>query len=174
MNQFPRVLQHSFPVIKISTLPVKQLGSYWISLNKVCGSLQLQERTELSREIKNRHFYDLFSKLFLCPLTTSMTLALHWESSCMPCRAKSNSFLYSVSVFWDSWRPDPVTTYMDTNNKALQSKKENKKYLWALVHLTPTCLTVQSLCTAGYMYQSWGIKGTWCDIFNAIMEFGGI
>ena len=42
-----------------------------------------------------------------------MTWALHWESSCMPCRAKSNSFLYSASVFWASWRPDPVTTYMD-------------------------------------------------------------
>lgn len=47
-------------------------------------------------------------------LTTSITWALHCESSCMPCRAKSNSFLYSVSVFWASWRPDPVTTYIST------------------------------------------------------------
>lgn len=44
-------------------------------------------------------------------LTTSMTCALHWESSCRPCRAKSNNFLYSESVFWDSCRPEPVTTW---------------------------------------------------------------
>lgn len=48
-----------------------------------------------------------------------MTWALHWESSCMPCRAKSNSFLYSASVFWASWRPDPVTTYMDIHKHSL-------------------------------------------------------
>lgn len=66
----------------------------------------------ISTEMINSMYFLLYN---LCFLTTSMTWALHWESSCMPCRAKSNSFLYSASVFWASWRPDPVTTYMDTN-----------------------------------------------------------
>lgn len=43
-------------------------------------------------------------------LTTSMTWALHLDSSCSPRKARSKSSLYSSSDFWLS-SPEPVTTW---------------------------------------------------------------
>lgn len=52
--------------------------------------------------------------------TTSMTWALHCDSSCRPCSARSNSFRYSASVFWASWRPEPVTTWCVWGNTGVE------------------------------------------------------
>lgn len=63
-------------------------------------------------------------------LTTSMTWALHLDSSCSPRKARSKSSLYSSSDFWLS-SPEPVTTWRTSHHIRARLRNLLQRLHWA-------------------------------------------